>query len=570
MQNQDIANIFHEIADILEMQDENHFRIRSYRNAAIAIESLSEDLDDLYKKGALKDVSGVGVSIAEKIEELMKTGKCQFHQELLGKIPHGVVDIMRVPGMGPKHAMLVYKELGVNNINRLRRAAEAGKLENLPRFGKKLEEKILKGIEQLSASEGKFKLITAYSYAESIVRQLGRVKAVQKIELAGSVRRKKELVGDIDILIISDEAEKVMDAFVKIDGIKEVLVKGMTKSSAVLSCGLQVDVRVLKSDSFGAALYYLTGSEEHNVAVRDMAKHAGLKVNEYGIFRGDKNIASRTEEDIFKALGLSYIEPELRENTGEIQAAKKNELPDLLEEKDLKGDFHAHTNESDGKSTIQEMAEAAIAKGYGYLALTDHSKALTVAHGRDEKELLKHFERIDKVNKTLKDFRILKGVEVDIKSDGTLDLEDWFLKECDVVIAAVHSKFTLPKEEMTQRIVKAIHNKNVDIVAHLTGRLLKEREPYPVDVEQILKAAKEFSVAMELNSYPDRLDLNDAHCKLAKEIGVKIAVGTDSHSAAQLDNARWGVYTARRGWLEKADVLNTLPVEKILKIFKKT
>jgi DNA polymerase (family 10) len=570
MQNQDIANIFHEIADILEMQDENRFRIRSYRNAAIAIENLSEDIDDIYKKGALKDVSSVGVSIAEKIEELIKTGKCGFHQELLAKIPHGVVDIMRVPGMGPKHAMLVYKELGVNNINRLRRAAEAGKLEALPRFGKKLEEKILKGIEQLSASEGKFKLITAYSYAESIVRQLSRVKAVQKIELAGSVRRKKELVGDIDIRVISEEPQKVMDAFVKIDGIKEVLAKGKTKSSAVLNCGLQVDVRVLEDKSFGAALYYFTGSKEHNVAVRDMAKHMGLKVNEYGIFRGEKNIASRAEEDIFKALGLSYIEPELRENSGEIQAAKKNELPYLLEEKDLKGDFHSHTNESDGKNTIQEMAEAAINKGYGYLALTDHSKAVTVAHGKDEKELLKHFERIDKVNKTLKGFRVLKGVEVDIKSDGTLDLEDWFLKECDVVIAAVHSKFTLPKDEMTQRIVKAIQNKNVDIVAHLTGRLLKEREPYALDVEEILKAAKEFNVAMELNSYPDRLDLNDVHCKLAKDMGVKIAVGTDSHSAIQLDNARWGIYTARRGWLEKADVLNTLPVEKILKIFKKT
>jgi len=570
MQNRDIANIFHEIADILEMQDENRFRIRSYRNAAITIENFSEDLDDIYKKGALKDVPGVGVSIAEKIEELIKTGKCRFHQELLSKIPHGVVDIMRVPGIGPKHAMLVYKELGVNNINRLRRAAEAGKLEALPGFGKKLEEKVLKGIEQLSASEGKFKLITAYSYAEAIARQLKKLKAVQKLEFAGSMRRKKELVGDIDILVISDEPEKVMGAFVKIDGIKEVLVKGKTKSSAVLSCGLQVDVRVLKKESFGAALYYFTGSKEHNVAVRDMAKHAGLKVNEYGIFKGAKKIAGRTEEDLFKALGLSYIEPELRENRGEIQAAKKNELPHLLEERDLKGDFHAHTNESDGKNTIEEMAEAAIKKGYEYLALTDHSKAVTVARGKDEKELLKHFERIDKVNKVLKGFRILKGVEVDIKSDGALDLEDWFLKECDVVVAAVHSKFILPKDEMTRRIIKAVQNKNVDIVAHLTGRLLKEREPYAVDAEEIFKAAKEFGVAMELNSYPDRLDLNDAHCKLAKTMGVKIAVGTDSHSAIQLDNMRWGVYTARRGWLEKSDVLNTLPVEKILKIFKKS
>lgn len=569
MQNQDIAQVFGEIADILEMLEENRFRIRSYRNAAVTIEGLGEDLNSIYKKGGLRDIPGVGESIAEKIEELIKTGRCKFHQELLKKIPHGAVDIMRVPGVGPKHAMLVYKKLGVNSIDRLRRAAEAGKLESLPRMGKKLEVKILKAIEQLSASEGRFKLITAYSYAEAIAAELKKSKGVKRLEFAGSLRRKKDLIGDVDILVISSESEKVMDKFVNIDGIKQVLAKGETKSSVVLRCGLQVDVRVLKERSFGAALYYFTGSKEHNIAVRDMAKKRGLKINEYGVFRGNKMIAGRTEEEIFKAVGLSYIEPELRENTGEIEAAKKNKLPFLIEEKDLRGDFHMHTTESDGKNTIEEMVEAAKKKGYEYIAITEHSKAVTVANGKDEKQLLKQFARIDKINSKLKNFKVLKGVEVDIKSDGSLDLEDYFLKECDVVIAAIHSKFQTPRTEMTQRIIKAMQNRNVDILAHPTGRLLKERQPYAVDIKEILRAGKEYNVAMELSAYPDRLDLNDAHCRLAKDMGIKIALGTDSHSAAQLDNMRWGIYTARRAWLEKNDILNTLPVEKLLKNFKK-
>ena len=574
MQNQEVAQVFHEIADILEIQGENSFRIRSYRNAAVTIEGLSEDVNSIYKKGALRGIPGVGESIAEKVEELIDTGKCKFHQELLKNCPHGVLDIMRVPGMGPKHAMLCFKELAVDSIDRLRRAAEAGKLEGLPRIGKKLQAKILKGIEQLMATEGKFKLITAYRYAEAIIKELKKLKTVEKIEVAGSLRRRKELIGDVDILIISDEPQSVMDAFVKIDDIKEVLAKGNTKSSAVLRCGLQVDVRVLEKESFGAALYYFTGSKEHNIAVRDMAKKRGLKINEYGVFRGNKKnagkkIAGKTEEEIFKALGLSYIEPELRENKGEIEAAKQGKLPHLIDEKDLRGDFHAHTRLTDGKDTIEEMALAAKKMGYEYIALTDHSKAVTVAHGKDEKELLRHFENIDKLNKKLKGLVILKGVEVDIKTDGSLDLNDDFLKQCDVVIAAIHSKFEMPRDEMTRRIIQGLQNKNVDIVAHLTGRLLKERAPYPVDVEAVLKAAKDYGVLMELNAYPDRLDLNDAHCKLAKDMGVKIALGTDSHSAIQLGNMRWGVYTARRGWLEKSDVINTLSADKVLSLFNK-
>lgn len=569
MQNQEIAQVFKEIADILEMQQENAFRIRSYRNAAATIENSLEDLNSVYKKGSLMEIPGVGESIAEKIEELIKTGRCRFHRQLLKKIPHGVLEVMRVPGVGPKHAMLAYSKLGVDSINRLRRAAEAGKLAKLPRMGEKLQQKILKGIEHLSASEGKFKLITVFSYAEAIAGELEKLKEVKRIEFAGSVRRKKELIRDLDILVISHQPQKVMDAFVRLEEIKDVTAKGHTKSSAVLRCGLQVDVRVLDEESFGAALYYFTGSKEHNIAVRDIAKRKGLKINEYGVFKGNKKIGGRTEQEIFKAVGLSYIEPELRENTGEIEAAQKGTLPHLIEEKDLRGDFHMHTTESDGRDSIEDMAQAAKKKGYEYIAITEHSKAVTVAHGKDEKELLKQFKKIDKLNKRLKDFRVLKGVEVDIKTDGSLDLEDSFLQQCDIVIAAIHSKFNMPKEEMTERIIKAIENENVDILAHPTGRLLKEREPYAVDIQKVFQTAKLYGVAMELSAYPDRLDLNDVHCRLAKDMGIKIALGTDSHSASQLDNMRWGVYIARRGWLEKSDVLNTLPVEKLLKLFRK-
>ncbi len=569
MQNQDIAQVFNEIADILEIQGENLFRIRSYRNAALAIENLSEDLNSIYKKNELKEISGVGESIAEKIEELLKTGRCKFHQSLLKKIPHGVIEVMRVPGMGPKHAVLVYKKLGVNSIDKLRRAAQAGKLESLPRMGKKLQEKILKGIGQLMVSEGKFKLVTAVSYAEQIAKELKKSKAVQRLEFAGSLRRKKDLVGDVDILVISSQPQKVMDIFVNSDGVKEVLAEGNTKSSILLKCGLQVDLRVVENESFGAALYYFTGSKEHNVAVRDMAKKIGFKINEYGIFRKNKKIAGEKEEDIFKVMGLSYIEPELRENRGEIQLAKIGKLPHLLEERDLRGDLHMHTKESDGKDTIEAMVEAAKKKGYEYIAITEHSKAVTVAHGKDEKELLRHFEKIDRINSRLKNFKVLKGVEVDIKPDGSLDLNDDFLRQCDIVNAAIHSRFEMPMDLMMQRIIKAFENKNVDVFVHPTGRLLKERAAYALDMEKLLLAAKTNGIAMELNAYPDRLDLNDVHCKLAKDIGVKIVLGTDSHSATQLDNMRWGVYTARRGWLEKSDVLNTLPVKELLTVFKK-
>jgi len=570
MQNQDIANIFHEIADILEMLEENSFRIRSYRNAAQVLGNLPRDISEIDKEGKLKEIPGIGSSIAEKIDEVLKTGTCKFHQELLKSIPHGLLDIMKIPGMGPKSAVLVYKELKVDSVEKLRKAAKAGKLASLPRMGEKLQQKVLKGAQQFNASKDKFLLSTALAYAEEITTKLKKLKEVQRLEIAGSLRRKKELIGDIDILAISKKPEKIMDVFTSLKDIKRILAKGRTKSSIVLKNNLQVDIRVVEPTSFGSALHYFTGSKEHNVAIRDLAKRKGLKINEYGIYKGKKAIGGKEEIDVFKSVGIKqYIEPELRENTGEIEAAKKNKLPKLLKLKDIKGDLHMHTKESDGKSTLEEMAKAAKALGYKYIAITEHSKAVSVAHGLDEKRLLRHIERIDKINKKIKGIKLLKGIEVDIKSDGTLDLEDEVLKRCDVVIGAIHSRFAMPKKEMTDRIIKAMQNKHMNILAHPTGGLLKEREPYDLDIEKVLKTALDLGIIMELNSYPDRLDLNDMHCKLAKKIGVKISIGTDSHHTTHLANMKYGIYTARRGWLEKKDVINTLPLKKLLKLMKR-
>jgi len=565
MQNHEIANIFYEIAEMLEILEESRFRIRAYFNAAQAIEALSEDVAALAERGELRKIRGIGESTADKIEEILKTGECKAHQQLLKKIPHGVIEMMDIPGMGPKSAMTVYKELKIDNVEKLEKAAKAGKLAGLPRLGEKFQKKLLKGISYLKKSKGKFKLVTALEYAESIAGELKKLKEVEKLEFAGSLRRKKELVRDVDMLVTSKKPEKIMDVFTSLEDVKQVLAKGATKSSVMLECGLQVDVRVLEPESFGAALCYFTGSKEHNVAVRDLAKRKGMKVSEYGVFKGKKCLASKTEEELFKVLGFKqFIEPELRENQGEIEAAIKGNLPDLVELKDIKGDLHMHTVATDGECTIEEMAQAAKKLGYSYIGIADHSKAVTVAGGMDEKQLLAQMEKIETADKKINGIKILKAIEVDIMKDGALDLDDEVLAKCDVVIGAIHSRFEMKKAEMTKRILNAMENPNMDILAHPTGRLLKERPPYQVDMEKVLRAAADLNVAMELSAYPDRLDLNDGHCRLAKKMGVKICINTDSHNTKHLDNMKYGVFTARRGWLEKKDIINTLPVEKLL------
>ena len=442
-------------------------------------------------------------------------------------------------------------------------------------MGEKTEENILKAIENLKQSKGRFKLGIAMTYAVPLIEYLKNIDGVIHVSEAGSLRRRKETIGDIDILVACKKGSRVMDRFIAYPEVREVLAKGDTKSTVILRCGLQADVRVLDKKSYGAALQYFTGSKAHNIAIRERAKRMRLKVSEYGVFdeKTDKWIAGETEEDVYRAVGLPWIPPEIRENAGEIESALNDKLPHLIDVKDLKGDLHVHTTETDGASTLDEMVESAIKQGYEYIAITDHSKAVSIAHGLDEKRVLRQIEEIDKLNKRFtvhgSRFTVLKGIEVDIKADGSLDLDKDVLAKLDVVAAAVHSRFNMTEGEMTARIVKAISSGIVHIIAHPTGRLINERMPYAVNMTEVLRATKMHNVIMELNSYPDRLDLNDIHCKLAKEMGVMIAISTDSHSRFHLENIRFGIYTARRGWLEKKDVLNTMPLNKALKILKR-
>lgn len=577
MDNSEIARVFDEIADLLELTGGDHFRIRSYRNGAVVVEGLTESLKSLYEKGEehLEGIPGIGESLRAKIIELLTTGRCAYHDELLKEMPAGMIEILKVSGVGPKKAALIHKELGVSSVDELLKAAETQKLRNLPGMGETSELKILKAVKDMKAHSGKFKLSVAMKYAEEFTDYIKKVPGTIDVVPAGSVRRWKEEIGDLDILATCNEPGKVMDHFIAHPEVKEVLSKGDTKSTVVLKAGLQVDLRVLDKKSFGAALQYFTGSKAHNVALRDMAKRMGLKISEYGVFKedGQKWIAGKKEEDVYKAVGLPWIPPELRENRGEIEAAEKGKLPGKLEEKDIKGDLHVHTRESDGGYTLEEMAEAAMKRDYEYLAITDHSKAVGIARGLDEKRALAEIEAIDafneKLKKARKKFRVLKGTEVDIRADGTLDHTDNVLKKLDCVVASVHSSFKMGIDEMTERILKAIRTGRINILAHPTGRLIGEREPYEVDMEAVVKEAKKYGVALELNAYPDRLDLNDVHCRLAKEKGVLVAISTDAHAIAHLDNIRYGIHTAKRGWLEKKDILNTRPLKELLKLLKR-
>lgn len=577
MENAEIAKVFYEIADLLEIKGGDTFRIRSYRNAGLVVEGLSESLKGLYEKGEehLEGIPGIGVSTRAKIIELLTTGKCKYHQELQNELPRGMLEIIRVGGVGPKKAALFYKELGIKTIDELQKAAEKEMIRNLPGMGEKTEQKILKSIKDMKARSGRFKLSVAIMYADAFTSYIKRIPGAIDVVPAGSLRRWKESIGDVDILTTCKDPSAVMDEFVNHPDVREVVSKGETKSTVILNVGLQVDLRVLEKKSFGAALQYFTGSKAHNIALRDRAKKMGLKLSEYGIYSedGTKWIAGRTEEEVYKALGLPLIPPELRENRGEIEAAEEGRLPKELQASDIKGDLHVHTKESDGKYTLEEMAEAAYARGYEYMAVTDHSRAVGIARGLDDARALAQMAMIDgynaKLKKNGKKFRVLKGTEVDIKADGSLDHPGRILKQFDCVVASVHSAFHMTIEEMTGRVVKAIRSGRVNILAHPTGRLIGEREPYAIDMETIVDEAKKHNVSLELNSFPDRLDLNDVHCRLAKEKGVPVAISTDSHSIHHLEKIVYGIHTARRGWLEKEDVLNTRPLKEILKFLRR-
>jgi DNA polymerase (family 10) len=583
MKNQEIAKILYEIAEYLEMEGVA-FKPQAYRKAGLGLETFDRDVEDLYKEEGfkgLKKIPGVGESIAQKIEEYLKTGKIKYYEEFKKKIPASVEALTAVEGVGPRKVKIIFEELGIKNLDELEKAAKEGKIRKLPGFGEKTEENILEGIAFLKREKGRFLLGEILPTAKEVFTKLEKSKEVEELSMAGSVRRMKDTIGDLDFLAISENPEKVMDLFVSLPGVVRVWGKGATKTSVRMSQGFDMDIRVISRKSYGSALQYFTGSKDHNIHLRKIAIEKGLKLNEYGVFKGQKMVAGEDEEEVYKVLGLSWMAPELRENTGEIEAAireaqgKPNGLPKLIGYKDVKGDLHYHSRwqESDGTS-IEEAALAARDFGYEYIGISEHTKTLKIEHGLDEKQLLHHISEIEKINFRLSQgssrqakFRVLSGCEANIMQDGSIDIDDKVLAKLDYVIAGIHSHFKMPMDKMTERIIKAMENPNVDIISHPTGRLIKKREEYQIDVEKILKAARETKTALEINSYPERLDLKDVYIKRAKEEGVKMVINTDSHNPSQLHYIEYGISQARRGWAEREDIINCWPVEKLLKFF---
>ena len=569
MINLRVVQVFRDIAKILEIKGENRFRIRAYERAAQNIEGLSEDLEDFIREDRLREISGIGKDLSERIKEFVKTGKIRLFEDLKKSIPPGLLDLLKIPSVGPKTAKLLYEQLKIESVAQLEKAIKNNKLQGIFGIKEKTIENILKGIGILKKGKERMTIAQAVLIADEFIKALKKLPEVKNISAAGSLRRYKETVRDVDILVVSEKPKKVMAVFTKLPAVGDVLAKGNTKSSVRTRDDVQVDCRVVEQKSFGAALLYFTGSKNFNIKLRQIAIRKGLKLNEYGIFRKEKFIAGRTEEEMFRTLGMSYIEPELREDNGEIELARKFELPGLIEFKDLKGDLHVHSTWSDGANTIEEMALAAQDMGYSYIAISDHSQSLRVAGGLSIADLKKKKAEIDKINKKLKNFRVLYGTEVEIDSEGNTDYKDQVLKEFDLVIAALHSGFKQSREKLTKRIIKACMNKYVHIIAHPTGRLWGVREAYDVDLEQIFEVAKETNTQLEINAFPARLDLNDLNSRRAKEKGVKLSLDTDAHSIEQLRYMRLGVSLARRGWLSKEDVINTLPLEQLLRAIKK-
>jgi len=565
-----IAKIFEDIADMLEIKGDNPFRIRAYRKVARNIRTLTDELEKFADEGRLDQIPGIGKGMKEKIYEILDTGRLQFYEELKSVIPPSLVKLLSIPGVGPKLAKRFYEELDIRDIEHLEKMAKEHRLAELEGIKEKTEENIIKGIEMVKRGLERMTLGIAIPIADEIVNRLNELPEVKRISIAGSLRRRKETIGDIDILTTSSNSKKIMDTFINLPLVERVLVCGDTKSSIITYDGIHVDLRVVESESYGAALAYFTGSKAHNIRIRQIAMNNGLKINEYGIFdkKGNKKLAGENEEDIYKVLNLPFIVPELREDRGEIEAVRENRLPDLVELSEIKGDLHVHTTWSDGRNSIEEMVNATIEKGYEYIAISDHSQSLKIAGGLSEEKLARQIEKIKELNKKYKNFTILASSEVDIKADGSLDYPDELLERLDTVVAAVHTRFKMPRHEMTKRIIKAIQNPYVNILAHPTGRLLGMRDAYEIDLDEILKVAKRNNVALEINAFPERLDLNDINCRKAKDYGVLISINTDSHITNQLDHMTLGVSVARRGWLESENIINTKPIEEILSFFK--
>jgi DNA polymerase (family 10) len=572
VKNLEIARAFDLIADLLELKGENPFRIRAYRRAARNLEALTEDLETLAAQGRLDEIPGIGPDLAGKIGEYLETGRMEALESLRREVPAGLADLMGVPGVGPKTAKLLHDRLKVTDLGQLETLARAGKLRGLPGIQAKTEQNLIKGIALVRRGQARMPLGRALPLAEEIAHALARVRGVKRVEPAGSVRRRKETVGDLDILVTSTDPARVMDAFVRLPQVADVIERGPTKASVRHREGIQVDLRVMEPAAFGAALQYFTGSKEHNIRIREMAVKKRLKISEYGVFRepGGRRIAGATEEEVYAAVGLPWIPPELREDSGEIEAAQARRLPALVELDDIRGDLHCHTNATDGHHTVEALVAAARERGYAYVLVSDHSRSTRIAGGLTAEEALAHVEKIRAVGRKQRGIAVLAGSECDILPDGSLDYPDDVLAQMDLVVAAVHSRFKQPRAEMTRRICRALENPYVNILAHPTGRLIGLREPYDVDLEAVFTAARRHGKALEINCYPERLDLNDVHARRAREMGVLLAINTDTHALDQLDTMRLGVATARRAWVEPAEVINTWPVGKLRAWARKT
>ena len=569
--NADITAIFTEIADLLEIQAANPFRIRSYRNAARILGDLPQEARVLMERGEdLTHLPGIGNDLAGKINEIVSTGQCSLLDRLHRELPPAITELLKIPGLGPKRVKTLYHDLDVQTVEQLLRAAQDGRIRALPGFGEKTEQNILQAVQAHAMQNRRFKLATAAQYAETLHAFLQAIPGVQQVAVAGSFRRMRETVGDLDILVAAAPDSAVMQFFTAYDEVAEVFSAGETRASILLKSGIQVDLRVVAQQSYGAALHYFTGSKAHNIAIRRIAQHLGLKINEYGVFRGAQRIAGDTEESVYRAVGLPYIEPELREDRGEIEAARAGRLPKLVELSDLRGDLHAHTRATDGHDTLRDMALAAKAMGLEYLAITEHSRRLTVAHGLDPQKLARQCDEIDRLNEQLNGITLLKGIEVDILDGGSLDLPDTVLAQLDLVIGAVHSRFDLSRARQTERILRAMDHPHFTLLAHPSGRLIEQREPYDVDMLRIIRHAKERGCFLELNAHPERLDLLDSQCQSAKEEGVLVSINSDAHSRFDFGNLKYGVGQARRGWLEKNDVLNTRNLSALRKLLKRT
>ncbi|MDF9393324.1 MULTISPECIES: DNA polymerase/3'-5' exonuclease PolX [Methylococcus] len=569
--NADIAAIFEEIADLLEIEGANVFRVRAYRNAARTLQELGRDVRAMLQKGEdLTALPGIGDDLAGKIREIAETGRCAALDKLHKKLPPAITELLKIPGLGPKRVKALYHELDIQTVEQLQRAVRDHRIRSLAGFGEKTESRIAEALAAHGGGAGRFKLATAAQYAEPLAAWLRAMPGVHDVVVAGSYRRARETVGDIDILVTAGPDSPVMERFTAYDEVVEVLSHGPTRSSVVLGCKLQVDLRVVEPESYGAALHYFTGSKAHNIAIRRLGQERGLKINEYGVFEGNKRIAGETEQSVFRAVGLPFIPPELREDRGEIEAARAGRLPALVELGDLRGDLHVHTRVTDGHNTLREMAEAARQRGFEYLGITEHSRRLTVAHGLDPLRLMQQIDEIDRLNGELRGITLLKGIEVDILEDGRLDLPDELLGRLDLVVGAVHSRFDLSRAKQTERILKAMDHPHFTLLAHPSGRLIERREPYDVDMPRIIRKAKERGCYLELNAHPERLDLLDTYCQAAKAEGVLVSINSDAHSVLDFDHLRFGVGQARRGWLEKGDVLNSRSLAALRPLLKRT